>query len=196
MKTHDPKAGSQALAHYEKGRAAWAAMAERATHVYVADISYGRIPKRRGHWSDKLAGIDKDLDAMRAAIAQGGAASAGAAAAIAKASAAPNRPKVTCTHTAPQQFSPGSPLVLSLTAGGDVSALLHYRHVNQAERWQSMPMTRSGQGFMAAIPAGYTNSPFPLQYYFELSRPGAAWLYPAFNVSLSNQPYYAVWKRI
>jgi len=195
-KTHDPKAGSQALAHYEKGRSAWAAMAERATHVYIADISYGRIPKRRGHWSDKLAGIDKDIEAMRAAIAQGGPAGAGAAVAIAKASAAPNRPKVTCTHTAPQQFSPGSRLVLSLTAAADVSALLHYRHVNQAARWQSMPMIRSGQGFTAAIPASYTDSPFPLQYYFELSRPGAAWLYPAFNASLSNQPYYAVWKRV
>jgi hypothetical protein len=84
---------------------------------------------------------------------------------------------------------------LSLTVGEDVSARLHYRHVNQAERWQSMPMTRSAQGFMAAIPAGYTDSPFPLQYYFELSRSGAAWLYPGFNATLSNQPYYAVWKR-
>jgi hypothetical protein len=38
-------------------------------------------------------------------------------------------------------------------------------------------MTRLAQGFMAAIPAGYTDSPFPLQYYFELSRGlDAAWL--------------------
>lgn len=195
MKTHDPKAGAQALAHYEKGRAAWVAMAERAKSVYVLDVSYGRIPKRRGHWIDKLAGIDKDVEAMRAAIAGGSSPVAAAAPAIAKATAVSNRPKVACTHNAPQQFSPGAPLVLSLTAGADVSVLLHYRHVNQAERWQSMPMTRSGQGFMAAIPAAYTDSPFPLQYYFELSRPGAAWLYPGFNATLSNQPYYAVWKR-
>jgi len=195
MKTHDPKAGALALAQYQKGRAAWAAMAERAKRVYIADISYGRIPKRRGHWSDKLPGIDKDIEAMRAVIAGGGASVAGAAQAIAKAVSAHNRPKVACTHTTPEQFSPGRPLVLSLAVKEEVSARLHYRHVNQAERWQSMPMTRSAQGFMAAIPAGYTDSPFPLQYYFELSRPDAAWLYPAFNATLSNQPYYAVWKR-
>ena len=56
-------------------------------------------------------------------------------------------------------------------------------------------MSGSAGKFMAAIPADYTASPFPLQYYFELSRPGEAWLYPAFNATLSNQPYYAVWKR-
>jgi hypothetical protein len=196
MKTRDPKAGALALAQYEKGRAAWAAMAERAKSIYIADISYGRIPKRRGHWSDKLAGIDKDIEAMRAALKAAGAAPVGdASRAIARATKSARRPVVACTHLAPEQFSPGSPLTLSLTAPGDVSARLHYRHVNQAERWRSMEMSGSGGKFMAAIPADYTASPFPLQYYFELSRPEAAWLYPAFNTTLSNQPYYAIWKR-
>jgi hypothetical protein len=72
MTTQDPKAGSLALKQYEKGRAAWAAMAERAKAVYAADISYGRVLKRRGHWADKLEGIDKDIAAMRAALAAGG----------------------------------------------------------------------------------------------------------------------------
>jgi hypothetical protein len=35
-----------------------------------------------------------------------------------------------------------------------------------------------------------------LQYYFALQRGSdAAWLYPAFNPTLSNQPYYAISKR-
>ena len=79
--------------------------------------------------------------------------------------------------------------------GGDITGRLFYRHVNHAERWKDIPMQRSGGALTAAIPADYTASPFPLQYYFELARSGAAWLYPAFNASLSNQPYYAVWKR-
>jgi hypothetical protein len=195
MKTHDPKAGSLALAQYEKARAVWAAMADRAKSIYVADISYGRIQKRRGHWSDKLAGIDKDVEAMRAALKSGGAPVADASRAIARATAIPKRPMVACSHAAPEQFSPGSPLVLSLTARGNVSARLHYRHVNHAERWRSLDMSGSDGKFMAAIPGDYTASPFPLQYYFELSRPDEAWLYPAFNATLSNQPYYAVWRR-
>jgi len=195
MKSHDSRAGALALAQYEKGRTAWAAMAERAKSIYVSDISYGRIPKRRGHWSDKLAGIDKDIEAMRAAIKSGGTPGAAASQAIARATGIPKRPVAACTHVVPEQFSPGSPLTLSLTAPANASARLHYRHVNQAERWRSMEMSGAGGKFMAAIPADYTASPFPLQYYFELSRPEAAWLYPAFNATLSNQPYYAVWKR-
>ena len=128
-------------------------------------------------------------------IKSGGTPGAAASQAIARATGIPKRPVVACTHVAPEQFSPGSPLTLSLTAPASVSARLHYRHVNHAERWRSMEMSGVGGKFMAAIPADYTASPFPLQYYFELSRPEAAWLYPAFNASLSNQPYYAVWKR-
>jgi hypothetical protein len=195
MKTHDPKAGSLALAQYEKGRAAWAAMAERAKSIYVADISYGRIQKRRGHWSDRLAGIDKDIEAMRATLKAGGAPVGDASRAIAKARTVPRRPVVACSHVVPEQFSPGSPLVLSLTVPRNISARLHYRHVNHAERWRSMDMSGADGRFMAAIPADYTASPFPLQYYFELTRTDEAWLYPAFHATLSNQPYYAVWRR-
>ena len=195
QKTRDPKAGALALAQYEKGRAAWAAMAARAGTVYVSDISYGRVPKRRGNWADKIAGIDKDIEAMRAALATGGARVSDAAQAVARATSAYKRPSVPCSHAAPAHFRPGAPLALALTAGDGVSVRLHYRHVNHAERWRDMPMQRSGAEFVAAIPADYTDSPFPLQYYFELSRVDAAWLYPAFNATLSNQPYYAVWQR-
>jgi hypothetical protein len=44
----------------------------------------------------------------------------------------------------------------------------------------------------AAIPAAYTDSPYPLQYYFELHTATSATLHPAFNPTLSNQPYFAV----
>jgi hypothetical protein len=196
LSTRDSKAGAIALAQYEKGRAAWAAMAGRAKTVYVADVSYGRIPMRRGHWSDRLAGIDKDIAAMQATIAVGGARRKDAAAAIAKITAVHHRPSAPCRHAMPAALQPGAPLPLSLAAAGDgISARLFYRHVNHAERWRDMTMIWTGADFTAAIPGEYTASPFPLQYYFELSRADAAWLYPAFNATLSNQPYFAVWKR-
>lgn len=47
----------------------------------------------------------------------------------------------------------------------------------------------------AEIPGEYTQSPFPLQYYFELQSSSAAWLQPAFNSTLSNQPYFAISNR-
>jgi hypothetical protein len=74
-------------------------------------------------------------------------------------------------------------------------AVLWYRHVNHGERWLSMPMHGAGGEYAAAIPAAYTDSPYPLQYYFELRTARAATLHPALNATLSNQPYYAVYKR-
>jgi hypothetical protein len=44
----------------------------------------------------------------------------------------------------------------------------------------------------AAIPAEYTQSPFPLQYYFELrEEPHSAVRYPGLGDHLTNQPYFA-----
>ena len=107
----------------------------------------------------------------------------------------PPRPSSEVRHLAPDQFRPGSDLPLVLTAEAGVSAQLLYRHVNHGERWRSLPMSQEGDSQRGAIPGDYTNSPYPLQYYFVLQRGAQAWLWPGFNASLSNQPYLAVWKR-
>jgi len=105
------------------------------------------------------------------------------------------RPAVTVRHLAPDRFTPGADLPLTTTMGADVTAELFYRHVNHGERWRSMAMTQEGDTLRAAIAGSYTRSPYPLQYYFVLRKAQQAWMYPGFNPSLSNQPYFAVWKR-
>ena len=197
-------AGKTAIDYYKKARAAWAAMAARANNVYVADISYGDVPMRRGHWSDRLPGIDADITAMEEKLKAAPAwvstkTPDHIAEAIAAATGRPKRPSVACTHTPPESFVPGRPLSLALqepSATAPTAARLWYRHVDQAERWNSVEMQRSGAGFSAAIPGDYTQSKFPLEYYFEREWTNiAAWLFPAFNATLSNQPYYAIAKR-
>jgi len=192
-KTRDARAGTAAIARYEAARAAWAAMADRAGIVYRADIAYGRTPFRRGHWKDRLPAIDADIAAMKAAVAKGG--SGNAALLIAAVTARPARPQMAVIHTAPERFHPGADLTISAKAAADVKAILHYRHVDQAERWTQVAMTAKGGSFEAVIPAAYTTSPYPLQYYFEFQRGTKAWSHPAFNASLSNAPYYVVYKR-
>jgi hypothetical protein len=127
---------------------------------------------------------------------------ASAAPAVQAALARPMRPSVPCAHTPPGSFRPGQPLGLSLSVqdsqanGGPISVSLWYRHVDQAERWRSIAMEEASGVFRASIPGGYTQSEFPLQYYFVLARgTDASWFYPAFNATLSNQPYYAIRKR-
>jgi hypothetical protein len=67
---------------------------------------------------------------------------------------------------------------------------LFFRHVNQAEHWQSVPMDHADAHFAASIPADYTDSPFPLQYYFQLRHSLSAWFYPALGPDFSHQPYF------
>ena len=81
---------------------------------------------------------------------------------------------------------------LALTADAP-TAILHYRHVNQAAPWQSLEMTLDGADHHAELPATYTDSPYPLQYYFEVHpAEGRPWLYPGLDADLSNQPYFVV----
>ena len=54
-------------------------------------------------------------------------------------------------------------------------------------------MPVQGNRGTATIPGEYTNSPYPLEYYFELHNgAGQAWLYPGFDATLANQPYFVV----
>jgi hypothetical protein len=54
-------------------------------------------------------------------------------------------------------------------------------------------MTSSGSEYTAGIPQTYTDSPFPLQYYFEIkSAANKSWLYPGFNADRTNQPYFVL----
>ncbi len=203
QQTGDPEAGKLALAQYNKARAAWAAMAERANRVYRPDITYGDVPIRSGDWSDRLAAIDRDFAAMQDKLKSPDHANGSpqkAQPAIQAAMGIPHRPSPSCSHTPPSAFQPGAPLSLSLLVidvhDAPSSVQLFYRHVNQAERWRSVEMERNHRGYSASVPAEYTGSPFPLQYYFQLQRgTDSAWFYPAFNSTLSNQPYYAIAKR-
>ena len=203
QKTGDSEAGRHALAQYQKARDAWAAMADRARSVYRSNVSYGDVPKRQGHWSDRLPGIDTDLAAMRGKVeagSNGRGTSPNSGDAIRAATSRPQRPEIPCGHTAPDHFIPGEPLSLDLdvAAGptGPRAIRLFYRHVDQAERWTSVEMSRKPDRYRAAIPAEYTKSEFGVQYYFQLEDgKGGAWMYPGFNKTLSNQPYFVVCKR-
>ena len=195
QKFGDSSLAAHALYQYRRARAAWATMAERASHVYSADISYGEIPQRRGHWSDRLSAIDADIAAM-AAKAGNAVNDLTALGGFAGRVMFPEPRQISAVrHLVPDQFRSGADLPLMLTADAGVSADLFYRHVNHGERWVNLAMSQEGDSLRGAIPGSYTASPYPLQYYFVLKRSERAWLWPGFNATLSNQPYFAVWKR-
>jgi hypothetical protein len=195
-KSGDRTAAQQSLAAYRQARQSWADFSARAKLIYAADVSYGGPAFRRGNWADRLPAIDSDLAALEQSFASAPAKTASPADARRRAVPPTPRPTIDAHHTPADFFHPGSDLVLSISTPSTVTdVVLWYRHVNHGERWRSVSMRRSAGAHSAAIPADYTNSLYPLQYYFELRTLSAATLHPPFNSTWSNQPYYAITQR-
>jgi hypothetical protein len=194
-KTGDPTAAQQSIAAYRKARQSWADFSARAKSVYAADVSYGGPAFRRGNWADRLPAVDTDLVSLEQSFGSAPRETTSAADALRRAESTA-RPVIDARHIPPNSFRPGSDLALTIsTPSSVVEAVLWYRHVNHGERWRAVAMQHSAGSQSAAIPADYTNSLYPLQYYFELRTDSAATLHPAFNSTWSNQPYYDVYKR-
>ena len=67
------------------------------------------------------------------------------------------------------------------------------RYVNQAEEYQVREMEERDGVYRLEIPGAYTQSPFSLQYFFEVHQgPNHAWLLPGFDPNRPAQPYFAV----
>jgi len=194
-KTGDPAAAQQSLAAYRKARQTWADFSARAKSVYANNVSYGRPEFRRGHWADRLGAIDADLAALEKFYASATVKTTSAADVLHRAQTSATRQPIVARHAPPDSFHPGSDLSLVINTPQASDAILWYRHVTHGERWRSMPMRHSAGSHSASIPADYTNSPYPLQYYFELRTANAATLHPPLNSTFSNQPYYAIHKR-
>jgi len=191
-RTGDRAALEAAVEQYRKARKSWAEMAEGAKASYPADITFGELPWLRGHWLDRLAAIDADIALIEKGLASAKVSDdAKVKAAVAEALGRPQRPSVPVRHLPPGRFQPKQPLAIAIAMPGNAEVRLWYRHVNQAERWQFATMERIGSDRRAAIPASYTDSPYSLQYYFEVRMaPDAAWFYPGFAPDLANQPYF------
>ena len=198
-KSGDRGALEEALKLYRQARDSWSGFAEEARTVYVADITFGPLPHQRGHWLDRLSAIDADIATMEKLMKDtrpGAPQTEQVRTAIARVLGRPRRPAPPCRHAAPSSFVPGKPLGVVLAVqqpASPTSVRLYYRHVNQAERYQAAEMHPEDESWRAAIPASYTGSPFPLQYYFELKQgPDKGWLYPGLTPDLTNEPYFVV----
>jgi hypothetical protein len=188
---------NEALGRYRAARQAWAELAEKATGVYRDDITYGPAYFQHGHWKDRLEAIDGDIADMDT-YAKRELASATKVTnereLIDAVLNPPKRPQIAAEHVPPSSFGRGQEVSITLRApGGQRPPIVHYRRVNQAETFRSGDMTSSGADHRFAIPADYTDSAFPLQYYFELyDDAGRACLFPGFNPTWTNQPYYVI----
>lgn len=202
----DTTALEEALEAYRRARAHWADAANQAKGVYRADITYGSETNLRGCWLDRLPAIDDDIHDMENRLAKAketadpsqGADREKVRAAVHEALSRPARLSLPCRHAPAAHFEPGQPLPIGLSVEPQssfkgITVRLAYRHVNQGEYYETLEMQAKHNRYEAVIPASYTESPYALQYFFELrTQNGRAWLFPGLGADLSNQPYFVV----
>ena len=198
QQSNNKDALEESLKYYRKARDFWAELAMQARDIYKPDITIGENEVIRGHWLQRLPAIDEDIAFMASllektqsdAVTQQG----NVGKAMQEATGRPIRLSAVCRHIQPAGPKTGQPLNIELTVEKTpLSVLLYYRHVNHAERYETVGMQLQGNRYIASVPAAYTDSPYPLQYYFELKEgPDKAWLYPGFNADLMNQPYFVI----
>lgn len=198
----------QALMAYRQARAAWGQFAQGAKLVYRSDITFGPLAFQRGHWLDRIEAIDDDIGDMEKLLRSSAenasappavdhAAADKAIAAVLHAPAEPLRKWLRDFHLPPKTFRRGKPLLVEGMAGKHaprlVSVHLRFRQVNQGELWQVKEMQARGLKYDAEIGADYTDSPYPMQYHFELREAGGrAFLWPGLSPGWQGQPYFVV----
>jgi hypothetical protein len=187
---------TEAVAAYEAAQSAWVD-AIMAGQSYRDDITVGGEPFLRGHWKDRLAAIDDDLGDMRAELDNAASSEVDDVPVVPLSQLEQPAPSMFYDHVSPSMFTRGEPLPIALVTtcaeSPEIAVRLHYRPLNQAERWQSVEMADCSGKFTAEIPAAVTDSPFAVQYFFEArDRPDRAWMYPGLDESLANRPYFVV----
>lgn len=200
QRTGDNDAAAQALKLYRTAREAWAAGAEKAKGAYAADVTYGTGYFQRGHWLDRLAAIDQDIADMERHAQDkpaGAAASDKTADAIRAVMTPADRPTLSAEHTPASSFRRGQAMAVRMQLrnadAASAKPILHYRRVDQAEAWERQGMTGENGSYHGTIAAEYSDSPFPLQYYFELrDAAGRSRLFPGLSEDWNNQPYFVV----
>lgn len=197
----------QASAQYRLARQAWAQLAERATGVYRSDLTFGLEPQLRGHWQDRLSAIDLDIADMEKRLDPALAPPTSTQMPLNQTpdrilralNNKSQRPAISVKHMPASGFQRGQRLSITLfvstRSGGprSLSVRLFYRHTNQAEEFQDVEMATHGGALRAEIPAQYTDSVFPMQYYFAFrDHEGRAWTHPGLGPDLNHQPYYVL----
>jgi hypothetical protein len=206
-RSHHGPVLEQALKSQRAARAAWAELAATAKNIYRDDITFGPDYFQRGHWLDRLPALDEDTADLEALLVQ----TTGDGKNLLKIDpkviehalrAVLEKPRDEYPlpaefHTPSPSFQRGQALTISADKTNRRAKIfgvrLRYRHVNQAEVWRMVEMELAGGKYRAVIPADYTDSPFPLQYHFQVrNESDGARPYPGLQPGWRGQPYFVV----
>ena len=199
LATWNQSALAKALEQMKQARDGWKDAVDHSHEVYQDDLTFGPGPHLRGSWQNRLAEIEREVKDLATFTLRewpepdfDAAAAARATGLLAGHSL---RGPATAKLSAPASYARGEAIEVRLDGAEDVEAVLHYRPVNQGQRWSSTPMTRQGGSFVATIPAETGDGPYHVQCYASLNGKITADVVPGFNATLSQQPYVVIAQR-
>lgn len=193
LRTYSRSARLEAVRHLRSARNAWQQAVDLTRDVYDRDLTFGPGPNMRGAWATRLAEIEnelKDLDSFREnnevvlkgdekrdeeRLANYGRVRRGRSAIV-----------------TPDTFARGADVTISIEGDATTGLRLHYRVVNQAERWKHVDMSSDGNTASATIPGSETDTDFHLQVYVSKVSDSGVEMLPGFEASLANQPYVVI----
>ena len=197
--TGDRIALEEALKLYGKAREHWSTLANSVTSIYKKDVSAGETAHLRGDWLDRLPAMDEDITEMSKLLDSAKPTTvprpANVINALSKCLEKTKMTIVSAQHQPQKNFSAGNEIKLEIGFPKNPhKVILHYRHVSHAERYVSIEMKAGNNNkYVAIIPAYYTDSPYPLAYYFEVKEnPRVATIYPGLGKQLKDQPYFVM----
>lgn len=200
QRTRDRRLLESAVRHLTFARDVWTEIGDVAEGVYQANLRFGPERSEHGSWTDRRPLVEADLDAMTSELRRVIAEEADPGTEF-RPTVAPRPVESGIEHQPPADFVRGEavPLTVSVSGGvadGVAAVRLNYRHVNQAEPWESIPMQEADGGFAAEIPSAYSESSYPLMYSFTVEHSdGGVTLHPGLEPDLANQPYYLLMMR-
>jgi hypothetical protein len=188
------------MKHAKKAVSHWEDAAGISRGLYHDDITYGPQSWLRGSWHTRLPEMQAELLDLEALRRLGGTETvpadertrAAVRALEAHVPAVLEPTKLDCES----QFVAGEPFQIRLKVKTDTPPILHYRHVNQAERWQELEMRRGLDEYVAEIPPAYTDSKYHLQFFISFLDGHRARIAPGLAEDLANEPYFTALQRI
>ena len=189
------KVGKAALKNYLKAKNAWKIAGDISKKYYLPDLSYGPQTWLRGRWDDRLPAIIEDINDMKNIIKKNTQSYK-----IIKKDLQfinfiqnwNNYQNVKVKNETPKKFSKGKKIKISckLDIRKNLKGYLHYREVDQSKQWKRKKMGNISGNYNALISNIFSNTDYPIQYYFEFEDKNHSYFSPGFNKFLSNQPYY------
>ncbi|MBY3307788.1 hypothetical protein HFO04_34295 [Rhizobium laguerreae] len=194
LATRSEQALKVALGHSRRAVSAWAIAAVTGGRNYHSDLAFGPGLHMRGNWAARLPQVEAEANALQVFLVQDASSPTydleQADRVIARIANQKLVTRLAGQLDAPKSFRKGQPIQIGFqTQESDAEVLLHYRHVNQGERWQHLKPETFPDGIRWTIPGSYSHSDFHIQFYLTSTDGERVQMLPGFPDTLDAAPY-------